>query len=65
MNTSITGMGAVVVTILNFVLPTMGFDVPAGTVEGLVVSVVNVIGFVMLLYGQWRRGDVKNFIFKQ
>lgn len=65
MNTSLTGLGAVVVTVLNFALPLIGFDIPEGTIEGFVLSIVNVIGFGLLLYGQWRRGDVKNFIFKQ
>lgn len=65
MNTSLTGIGAVIVTLLNMVLPMLGFNVEAGTTEGLVVSIVNVIGFVTLIYGQWRRKDTKHFIFKQ
>lgn len=64
MNTSLTGIGAVIVTLLNAVLPMMGINVDAGTTEGLVVSIINVIGFVTLIYGQWRRKDTKGFIFK-
>lgn len=65
MKTSLTGVGAVLVTLLNLVLPMMGFDVEAGSVEGLVVSIINVVGFITLLYGQWRRQEVKGFIFKK
>jgi len=64
MKTSLTGIGVVIVTLLNAILPMMGIDVPAGTTEGLVVSIVNVIGFVTLVYGQWRRPEVKGLIFK-
>lgn len=64
MNTSLTGLGAVIVTLLNLVLPLFGFDVDAGTVEGLAVSILNIVGFVTLIYGQWRRKDTKGFIFK-
>lgn len=63
--TSLTGIGAVIVTVLNLVLPLFGFDVDAGTVEGLAVSLVNIAGFVTLIYGQWRRPEVEGFIFKK
>jgi hypothetical protein len=65
MKTSLTGLGAVVVTMLNLILPMLGVNVDAGTTEGLVVSIINVIGFITLVYGQYRRGDVKGFIFKK
>ena len=65
MNVSATGIGALVVTILNAVFPLIGFDVPEGGIENFVASATNVIGFGLLLYGQWRRKDTKAFIFKQ
>lgn len=64
-NYSLTGMGAIVVTILNAIFPLIGFDIPEGGVDGFVASVTNVIGFGLLIYGQWRRKDTTGFIFKQ
>ena len=65
MNYSLTGVGAVIVTVLNAVVPMLGLSVPDGSVEQLVVSALNVIGFISLVYGQWRRKDTKGFIFKK
>ena len=65
MKTSLTGVGAVIVTLLNLILPLLGFDVPMGTTESLALAILNIAGFISLIYGQWRRPETRGFIFKK
>ena len=65
MNTSLTGVGATIVTFINLVLPLLGFDIDPLETEGVVISAVNIVGFITMIYGQWRRKEVTGFIFKK
>lgn len=64
MKTSLTGIGAVIVTVLNLVFPLFNIDVESSQVESFVVQTLNIIGFITLIWGQARRPDVKNFLLK-
>ena len=58
MNTiSLTGAGAVI-TVIQLALQWLGVDFPQGSVEAAVNGVVAAVGLVLLVYGQWRRGDL-------
>ena len=65
MNVSLTGVGAILVTVLNALFPMLGIDLPEGSVESGVIGVMNFIGFILLIYGQYRRKDVSGFIMKK
>jgi hypothetical protein len=65
MKTSATGVGAVAVILLNALFPLWGVEIPEETVTEFVTNVTNVLGFILLAYGQWRRKDVRGFIFKR
>jgi hypothetical protein len=62
---SLTGVGAVLVTVINAALPLLGLELPAGSVESGVMGLMNVIGFALLIYGQARRPDVVGFVGKK
>jgi hypothetical protein len=61
---SLTGVGAVLVTVLNALFPLIGIELPEGSVESGVIGVMNFVGFVLLIYGQARRKDVTGFVGK-
>lgn len=65
MNPSLTGIGALVVTFINLILPLFGVYVEPFETEAFVVSAINILGFIALIYGQARRPEVKNFLFKE
>jgi uncharacterized membrane protein len=65
MNLSFTGVGAAIVVLLEAILPMLGIEVPEGGVAKAVEGVVTFVGFVLLVYGQWRRPDVSGFVFKK
>lgn len=52
------GLGAFIVTILNFIFPLIGVEVPEGSTIAFVESATNVIGFIFLVYGQIDRKDL-------
>lgn len=52
------GLGAAVVTILNVVFPLLGVEVPEGSVAATAEAVGQVIGFVLLVWGQLGRKDL-------
>ncbi len=58
-NISMTGVGALVVTILVVVLPIFGVVADQGTITSGVESVVKALGFILLIAGQARRPDLK------
>ena len=55
---SMAGTGAAIITLINLILPALGFDIPEGTVAAAVEGVVNVAGFAFLIWGQARRTDL-------
>ncbi len=65
MNVSLTGVGALLVTVLNLIFPMLGIDVPEESVESAVLGAMNFVGFLLLIYGQWRRPDVSGFVMKK
>lgn len=65
MRTSVTGVGALIVTIINLVLPFFGVTVEPFETEAFVLSILNIFGFIALVYGQARRPEVKHFLFKE
>jgi hypothetical protein len=65
MKTSLTGVGALMVTVINFVFPFFGIEVEPFETEAFVLSILNVVGFVSLIWGQARRPEVTNFLFKK
>lgn len=52
------GLGAFIVTTLNFIFPLIGVEVPEGSTIAFVESATNVIGFIFLVYGQIDRKDL-------
>lgn len=65
MNPSLVGVGAAIVTILNFLFPLLGLEVDRGSTEQSIFGLLNFLGFVTLVWGQIRRKDIKLFIFKK
>lgn len=57
-NLSMAGTG-LIISILAFVLPIFGVNVDQGTVTQFVDNIVKVIGFIMIVWGQMRRPDLK------
>lgn len=55
---SLTGVG-IVVSVLVFILNYFGFTFEQGSVAQFVENIVQAGGFLMVLYGQYRRGDLK------
>ena len=53
-----TGLGAMIVLIINAVFPLVGIEVPEGSVESTIEAVLNVVGFVLLVWGQLSRKDL-------
>lgn len=52
-----TGVGAIAL-FLTYGLQSFGFDVDEGVVTEAVTKTVEVIGFILVLYGQWQRQDL-------
>lgn len=63
MNLSFTGIG-MAVWVITFGLNKFGIIPSDGSVEAFVSSIINIASFVLMVYGQYRRTDVKGFIFK-
>lgn len=57
--TSMTGWGVAIVTILNAILPALGIEFEEGALTSVMESLLNIIGFIMMIVGQYRRGDLK------
>lgn len=55
---SLTGAGAII-TVIQLALQWLGVEFPKGSVEAAVNGIVAAVGLVLLVYGQWRRGDLK------
>jgi hypothetical protein len=54
-----TGTGAAIVVIINALFPLLGIDVPEGSVQATLESILNVVGFILLIWGQVARKDLK------
>ena len=52
------GTGASIVIILNAIFPLLGIEVPEGSLESTIEAILNVFGFVMLVWGQLDRSDL-------
>ena len=64
MNFSMTGIGITIVTLLEAVLPMFGIELAEGQVSKAIEGIITCIGVVLMIYGQWRRPDVKYGIVK-
>lgn len=53
------GTGASIVVILNALFPLMGIEVPEGSLESTLEAGLNVFGFILLIWGQLARKDLK------
>ena len=53
------GTGASIVLIINAIFPLVGIEVPEGSLENTLESLLNVFGFIMLVWGQIDRSDLK------
>jgi len=59
-NYSKTGVGLVIVTVIELIIPLTGIKVPEGTAAGVVNTIAAFVGYVLLFYGQWDRKDLAN-----
>lgn len=59
------GIGATIVTVLEFIFPLLGIDVPTGSIAGVVEATATVVGFVLLVWGQLDRTDLKFGLFRK
>lgn len=59
------GLGATLVTLLNFVFPLIGVEVPEGSTTAFVENLGNILGFVLLVWGQIDRKDLRMGLFRQ
>lgn len=63
--TSKTAWGATLVTVLAFIFPTLGIDVPEDSIAGFVNALATVVGFVLMIYGQFDREDIAFFFWRK
>ena len=63
--TSKAGVGAVIVTLMEVVLPLIGLDSQEGTAANVVDAVATLVGFALLLYGQFDRKDLEYGLFRK
>lgn len=64
-NLSKAGLGVTIVTVLNFVFPMIGVEVPEGSTAAFIESMGNVLGFILLVYGQIDRKDLNMGLFRK
>lgn len=57
--TSKGGVGLVIFTVLQILLPTIGIEVEEGSIMAFVNALGTVVGFILMAYGQWDREDLK------
>lgn len=63
MKLSLTGT-SIAVWLITALLTKYGFKVEEGSIVSLVESIINIASVIGILYGQYRRPEVKGFIFK-
>ena len=63
-NISITGIG-VIITVLDAILPLVGVRLEPGTVSSAINGIVSFVGFILLVWGQVRRKDLKYGFFRK
>ena len=59
-----TGVGGAI-SAIELLAQLFGFDLPENSIAAGVNGLVAFVGLVLLIWGQWRRGDVKSFFFKK
>lgn len=66
MNYSVTIAGGIFL-FLSFLAKITGIELPFthADVESVVVSIIGIVGFVVMVYGRIRKGDVNLFGFKK
>ena len=62
--TSMTGAGAIIV-VLEQLFSVVGITFPEGTIGDVVHSIVVIVGFILLVWGQVRRQDLTLGLFRK
>lgn len=57
-NVSMTGVGAII-TVLQGALTLLGIEVAEGAVASAVNGIIQAVGIILLIIGQFRRKDLK------
>lgn len=59
------GLGVTIVTVLQFLFPLFGIDVPEGSITGAVEAFATLAGFVLMVWGQIDRKDLRLGLFRR